>query len=523
MTSARSAQRSGDARMRVTRAMVDELRVIVDRSGAQQAKSLVTEFAARHHLTHRDVDALLTCLAQDAVSEAPSTFAVAPTAVANPTAGDPIATVLVPIGATWASAQPDGAAEKAETDTPADDLAWMFGEQLGSPAPRAADDVMGRALDDLLGDWSRTGGQLGRADVSLLVTKRKLSLSQHGELLDMIEAAGIDLPDPTDLRPRRAASNGYELRGDGTSQYLRTISRYPLIDGSREVELWSLISQGAAAQEELDTTGENGLTSNVRQSLQTRAAAGRCAHAELVCANLRLVVSIAKARHYEPSGVEFADRIQDGNLGLMRAADKFDGSKGFKFSTYATWWIKQAIDRGIGDRGRTIRIPVHLHEKIQTVRKAVARLTSRLGREPTLAEISEMTGLEPGKVQAALDLMHPIRSIDELLGEEGDLRLSDVLADHEEERDGRADPAEIVIHAMFLKDLTTMLTAVLPARAADIVERRFGFRTGDEETLDSIGADHGVTRERIRQIQDKSLVTLRRRGKAADLWSYLGR
>jgi RNA polymerase primary sigma factor len=281
-----------------------------------------------------------------------------------------------------------------------------------------------------------------------------------------------------------------------------------------------LISQGLAAWGELHSAAENGLTPTVRRSLQTRAADGRRAHAELVCANLRLVVSIAKARHYEPSGVEFADRIQDGNLGLMRAADKFDGSKGFKFSTYATWWIKQSIERGIGDRGRTIRVPVHVHEQLQKVRRTVSKLAARFDREPTLAEISDVTGMEPGKLQAAMDLMRPLRSLDALLGDEGDLHLSDVLV-REEERDGRTDPAEIIIHAMFLRDLTKILTMVLPERALRVVERRFGLATGDEETFEDIGADYGVTRERIRQIQVKSLKTLRESGQAAELRSYL--
>jgi RNA polymerase sigma factor (sigma-70 family) len=294
-----------------------------------------------------------------------------------------------------------------------------------------------------------------------------------------------------------------------------------LIDATREVELWSLISQGTAAQEELDRLGPDGLDDGTNRRLQSQATAGRCAHAELVCANLRLVVSIAKARRYESSGVEFADRIQDGNRGLLRAADKFDGSKGHKFSTYATWWIRQAIERGIGDRGRAIRIPAHMHEKVQRVRKAVGRLTRRLDRQPTLTEISDATEIDPGTVQAILDLMQPIRSLDALLGDSGDLHLSDVLV-VTGERDGRADPAEIVSHAMLYHDLTRMLKALLPPRAASIVARRFGLGTGEEETLEVIAADFGITRERVRQIQGKSLETLRTDDQIACLRAYLG-
>ncbi|PWU54788.1 RNA polymerase subunit sigma [Micromonospora sp. S4605] len=503
---------------------MNELRTILDRRGDRQTQSLVADFVARHRLTHRDVNALLVALTQHDVTAAPETFVAAAKADGTDddfAADEPVAAVLGPIGAPG-TGEPYTTAESAEANAPDDDLAWMFGEEEPEiPAPRAADDLVGRALDDLLGDWARTGGQLTRAEVAVLATKRRLSPAQHGELLALLEQAGVDLPDPTDVRPRRAAPKGYEFHGDSVGQYLRAISRYPLIDASREVELWSLISDGIAAQEELDAAGDGRLARTVRRSLQTRAVAGRRAHAELVCANLRLVVSIAKARHYEFSGVEFADRIQDGNLGLMRAADKFDGSKGFKFSTYATWWIKQSIERGIGDRGRLIRVPVHVHDQLQKVRRAVSKLTARLDREPSLAEISDMTGMEPGKVQWALDLMQPVRSLDALLGDDGDLRLSDVLA-REEERDGRTDPAEIVLHARFHADMARTLRTILPERAVRIVERRFGLGTGEEETLEDIAVDYGVTRERIRQIQSKSLAKLRESGEAAGLWSYLG-
>jgi RNA polymerase sigma factor (sigma-70 family) len=356
--------------------------------------------------------------------------------------------------------------------------------------------------------------------VSLLATKRKLSSEQYDELLNFLEQAGVDLPDLTSSRSLKATMQGNDFLGDSIGHYLREIGRYPLIGAAREVELWSLIAQGEAAQQELDAMGEDESAPGVRRSLRNRVEAGRLAHAELVCANLRLVVFIAKARHYDTSGVAFADRIQEGNLGLMHAASKFDGSKGFKFSTYATWWVKQAIDRGIGNQGRLIRIPVHVHEQVQKVRRAVSKLTARLDREPTLTEISQMADMDPGKVQSMLDLMQPIRSLDALLGHEGDLHLSDVLVS-EEERDGRTDPAEIVIHATFRSDVARALRAHLPERAARVVERRFGLGTGDEETLDDIGADYGVSRERIRQIQGSSMKKLQMSPQVAALRSYL--
>jgi RNA polymerase primary sigma factor len=248
--------------------------------------------------------------------------------------------------------------------------------------------------------------------------------------------------------------------------------------------------------------------------------AGQKAHAELVCANLRLVVSIAKSKRYERSGVEFADRIQDGNLGLMRAADKFDGSKGFKFSTYATWWIRQSIERGIGDRGRLIRLPQYLHIVVQRVWRAETELTRRFGREPTLSELAEATGMDPGRIQWALDVSRPTVSLDAFVGEDGDVRLSDLLA-RTEDRDGRADPAEITMHTLLREDIARVLNTLLPERSVRVMERRYGLGTCVEETLEAIADDYRVTRERIRQIQSNALNLLRGRNLASTLRAYL--
>lgn len=499
-------------------AVADELRIILNHRDEHPAESRVEEFLARYSLTDHEIDALLAYLAREGGVGDLEVPEDTPTNCA-PSSGQAIATTSARLQAAGANVEPGGVIEESQNGAPDEDLAWMFEDEPESPILRSADDVVGQAVDDLLGDWSRTGGQLTRAEVALLATTRKLSPAQHGEVLELLEAAGVDLPVPTEARPSRAAKDA-KVRDDSVGQYLRAIGQYPLINASREVELWSLISQGRAAQEELDALGENGVAPGLRQRLRTQALAGRQAHGELVCANLRLVVSVAKGRQYELSGVEFADRIQDGNLGLMHAADKFDGSKGFKFSTYATHWIRQSIDRGIADRSRLVRLPVHAHEQVQKVRKAVVKLTARLDRDPSLSDIADMTGLEPGRIQWALDVMRPFRSLDELLGDEGDLRLSDILLS-EEERDGRTDPAEIVIHAMFHADVERALSTLLPKRAADIIERRFGLGTADRETLEAIGADYGVTRERIRQIENKALKQLRESDQASVLRSYL--
>jgi RNA polymerase primary sigma factor len=475
--------------------LVDELRAIRESHDGHLSRSFVVEFAARHRLTHRDVDALVVALSQVNSASSDSGSASTEKAALSEVDKDPIA--------------------------PGDDLAWMFGEEPETSPLRTAGDVVGKALDDLLGDWSRRGEQLGQVDVALLVGTRGLNAAQHGELLDLLDDAGVELaPDPAGPRPRRAAVQGYEFQEKAVSQYLRAIGRYPLIDGPREIELWSLISQGVAAQGELDKIKGDEPSSDVRRRLCAQVEVGRRARAELVCANLRLVVSIAKAKHYESCGVEFIDRIQDGNLGLMRAADKFDGAKGFKFSTYATWWIRQSIERGIGDRGRAVRIPIHVYERSRKVRRAVHHLTARLDREPSLAEIADATGMERGEVQAIFDLTRPVDSLDRLLGDEGDLHLSDVLVS-EADRDGRVDPVEIVAHMMMREDLMRALDAVLPAKAVQVLARRYGIGTGDEETLDEIGVSLGVTRERIRQIQNESLDTLRKNDYIASLRAYV--
>jgi RNA polymerase primary sigma factor len=487
--------------------LVDDLRSIIENREVRQAQSAVAEFVARLRLTRSDIDALVVALAQP---HARSDLTRPP----DPTSPPEARTTTVTDAS---SAEPDR--PKLDDDAPNGDVGWMFGDDPAPPVLNAADGVVGQAFEDLLGDWFRTGGGLTRADVALLATRRSLTAAQNGELLGLLADAGVELPASADVGPVRSAAKGYELYDDTVRQYLREIGRYPLINAAREVELWSLMKQGSAARAALDAGGAN-LSAAERRSLRDREIEGQRAHAALVCANLRLVVSIAKAGRYNRTGVEFADRVQDGNMGLMHAAHLFDGSMGYKFSTYATWWIKQHIERGIANHGRTIRIPVHVHQQVQKIWKAARKLADRLDREPTLDELADATGMEPGKVEAMLELGQPMRSIDMLLGEEGDLRLSDVLVRHEE-LDGRTDPATIVEHATLYNDIDRILRKVLPDRAANVIRRRFGLGTGEEEILDDIGADYGVTRERIRQIQGNAMKKLRMSTEMVALRSYL--
>ena len=442
----------------------------------------------------RDVDWLFVALEQDKVSSIGEGFAG--------TSVDELSRTVV---------------EPAEKP-PGADLVWMFGDEPELTVLRSADDIVGQAFDDLLGDWLRKGGRLAQTDIALLVSKRGLSPLQHHDLSERLADAGVEPDDFAPPRRRNAMSRGDHQ--DAVGQYLKALARYPLIDGPREIELWSLISQGVAARDGLNQSTGDALGAALHRSLLAQVERGRRAHAELVCANLRLVVSIAKLRHYESAGVEFLDRIQDGNCGLIRAAEKFDGSKGFKFSTYATWWIRQAIERGIGDRGRLIRIPIHMHEKVQQVRKSVRDLTGRLGKEPALAEIADDTHMKPGEIQALLDLDRPVISLDGLLGNDGDLRLSDVLAE-EDDRDGRTDPAQVAVHAQMREHLTRALRSRLSMREVQVLERRYGIGTGNKETLEAIGASLGVSRERIRQIEKSSFAKLRESECTTSLRSYI--
>jgi RNA polymerase primary sigma factor len=233
-----------------------------------------------------------------------------------------------------------------------------------------------------------------------------------------------------------------------------------------------------------------------------------------------LVVSIAKLGRYAASGVELPDRIQDGNLGLIHAAKKFDATLGYKFSTYATWWIRQAIDRGIADRGRLIRLPVHMHERVMKLRRVRNRLLDRIDREPTLRELAEGMGEDPGTVAALLEHLQPIASTDAVVGTDGDVTLGDLLGE-KADVDGRLDPAEVALTSARHRDLKAVMDAVLDQREQRAINRRFGLDDGDDQTLDVVGREIGVTRERARQILNKALTRLSMSSQTLPLYAYL--
>ncbi|MGH2706555.1 MAG: sigma-70 family RNA polymerase sigma factor [Actinomycetota bacterium] len=286
---------------------------------------------------------------------------------------------------------------------------------------------------------------------------------------------------------------------DLVRQYLREIGQYPLLTDVDEVELAKTIEAGNEASTALNNPKKRIAAKKVDE-LRRRVESGRAAKRRFIQSNLRLVVSIAKK--YSAAGLPLLDLIQEGNLGLMRAVEKFDYRRGFKFSTYATWWIRQAITRAIADKARTIRIPVHMVETLYRVRKVQSELVERLGREPTTEEIAKASEMTPDKVREAFRVLPEPVSIHEPVGDE-DAELGDFIEDA-----GAQGPFEAAALALRQEDLWRMLDA-LTEREKKVLALRFGLATGEPRTLEEVGREFALTRERIRQIEAKALSKLR--------------
>lgn len=391
------------------------------------------------------------------------------------------------------------------------------------------DALVARCLDDLIDDWQRKGGRLSYDDVTRMSTKRKLSGNQLASLLEGLSQAGVTvsglnpLTEGAPVEHPEDGSSGEALLADRDSlgRYLAEIGRYPLLYAEDEVRLGRLIQAGQEADAALVAEQGTPLERALEAQLLLASEAGRRAHDDLVLANLRLVVSVAKQGRYASSGVELVDRIQDGNLGLMRAADKFDYSLGYKFSTYAMWWIRQSIERGIADKGGIIRLPVHFHEKLLKVVRTRRRLADRYEREPTLDELAGATGMDSGTVRGILDWAKPVESLDRALVHDGDLTYGDLL-DAAADIDGRGDPVDVVLSAARFRDVKAALAGILDPRSAMIIARRYGIGTdAGEETLQAIADDLHVTRERVRQLEVKALETLTAAAVEGGLYEYL--
>jgi RNA polymerase primary sigma factor len=369
---------------------------------------------------------------------------------------------------------------------------------------------------------------LAEIELTVVAEQRASGRSADGQTLDL-QAFGIELDAEVRVAerkaryarttPARVADSGRSGGGssDPVRMYLKEIGRVPLLTGDQEVQLARRIEAGKEAEEQLADLAAAHQIEHLdiveRKMLERRARDGQHAKSELTEANLRLVVSIAK--RYVGRGMLLLDLIQEGNLGLMRAVEKFDYTKGFKFSTYATWWIRQAITRAIADQARTIRIPVHMVESINKVHRVQRLMLQQLEREPTIEELAEQVDMSPARVREILRISQDPLSLDSPVGEEDDSNLGDFIEDHQ------ADvPADVAARRMLGQAVLEALDQ-LNDREKKVVKLRFGLEDGQPRTLEEVGREFGVTRERIRQIESKTLAKLRHPQRSEKLRDYL--
>ncbi|MER6125595.1 RNA polymerase sigma factor [Streptomyces sp. NPDC001795] len=332
-----------------------------------------------------------------------------------------------------------------------------------------------------------------------------------GEEPEGTENAGFVLSDEDedDAPAQQVAAAG--ATADPVKDYLKQIGKVPLLNAEQEVELAKRIEAGLFAEDKLANADK--LAPKLKRELEIIAEDGRRAKNHLLEANLRLVVSLAK--RYTGRGMLFLDLIQEGNLGLIRAVEKFDYTKGYKFSTYATWWIRQAITRAMADQARTIRIPVHMVEVINKLARVQRQMLQDLGREPTPEELAKELDMTPEKVIEVQKYGREPISLHTPLGEDGDSEFGDLIEDSE-----AVVPADAVSFTLLQEQLHSVLDT-LSEREAGVVSMRFGLTDGQPKTLDEIGKVYGVTRERIRQIESKTMSKLRHPSRSQVLRDYL--
>jgi RNA polymerase primary sigma factor len=311
-------------------------------------------------------------------------------------------------------------------------------------------------------------------------------------------ADGVDLDDQT------------PAMGDSVHTYLKSIGRTSLLTAEQEVDLAKRIEAGLFAEHKLDTDPD--LSPESRHDLELVAEDGRRAKAHMLEANLRLVVSVAKK--YSDRGLSLLDVVQEGNLGLIRAVEKFDYTKGYKFSTYAMWWIRQAIQRGFADSARTIRLPVHVLEMLSKLSRVERDMHQRLGREPTPEELAVELDRTPDQIEELLRTSRQPISLDSTIGEDGETSIGDLIEDVD-----APEASELVDRQLMAEQLRSALDALTP-REATIMAMRFGLYDGNPHTLDEIGRALGLTRERIRQLEKQSLSKLRHPSRAQPLLDF---
>ena len=380
-------------------------------------------------------------------------------------------------------------------------------------------------------------GKLDTNELSDVLDTMDLDSEQMDHIYDSLEALGIevgseeefvnDLPD--DIEPPMEEIAEIEEEelvdpntlvdsfniDDPVRMYLKEIGKVPLLTADEEVTLATSMSEGNLAKERLAEIEENNeeISAEEQAELETLVKQGENSKQKLAEANLRLVVSIAK--RYVGRGMLFLDLIQEGNLGLIKAVEKFDYTKGYKFSTYATWWIRQAITRAIADQARTIRIPVHMVETINKVIRVSRQLLQELGHDPSAEEISEEMGMPVDKVREILKIAQEPVSLETPIGEEEDSQLGDFIPD-----EGASEPSEAASFTLLKEQLVDVLSTLTP-REEKVLKLRFGIEDGRTRTLEEVGKEFNVTRERIRQIEAKALRKLRHPSRSKKLKDFL--
>ena len=380
-------------------------------------------------------------------------------------------------------------------------------------------------------------GRLDSGELSEVLDEMDLDGDQMDSIYDSLETLGIEvgtedflaeLPDEDgepameeiaeieeeELVDPNSLVDSFNI-DDPVRMYLKEIGKVPLLTADQEVELATAMTAGREAQARMDEAEENGETLSDEELTQLKKAikAGERAKQQLAEANLRLVVSIAK--RYVGRGMLFLDLIQEGNLGLIKAVEKFDYTKGYKFSTYATWWIRQAITRAIADQARTIRIPVHMVETINKVIRVSRQLLQELGHDPSPEEISEEMNMPVDKVREILKIAQEPVSLETPIGEEEDSHLGDFIPD-----EAASEPSEAASFTLLKEQLVDVLSTLTP-REEKVLKLRFGIEDGRTRTLEEVGKEFNVTRERIRQIEAKALRKLRHPSRSKKLKDFL--
>ena len=355
----------------------------------------------------------------------------------------------------------------------------------------------------LFPDAERDMDQLEEVHAALL----RANINYLDEAPDEDDAHEEELTEIEKLREKDKNDLAQIDADDSVGLYLKEVGRVPLLTAEQEVSLSKRIERGRKAREAMARGGGN------RANLRLFIEDGWAAREHLITANSRLVISVAKK--YMGRGVPFLDLIQEGNIGLIRAAKKFDYRRGHKFSTYATWWIRQAVTRAIADQGRTIRVPVHMGDQINRLLRTSHQLTQMLGRDPTTEELAESLSVTPKKVENMIQVARRPISLETPTDEEEDSILSDFIQDEESPA-----PTEIVTNSLLREQLRDVLHT-LPPREVRILQLRYGLHDGQSYTLEEVGRKMGVTRERVRQIEAQALSRLRHPSHRRTLVDYL--